>query len=59
MFDAVPALSRRISQARAHRRLVVGDRPLVMAAPSGRMSFGEVIAVGLGCDSWKPRQPQI
>ncbi len=57
MFDIVPALWHRISQARADRRLARSDRPARTSSPS-RTSFGETIAIGLGCDSRGPNPPR-
>jgi hypothetical protein len=56
MFDFVTTVRHRISQARTKRRL---DHDL---NPSPRRtSFGETIAIGLGCDSQvpKPRRTEL
>ena len=52
MSEAITLISRRISEARAHRRVARADRPV---AASSRTPFGDAFAIGLGCDSWKPR----
>jgi hypothetical protein len=54
MSEAITLISRRISEARAHRRTARADRS-VAASSTPRTSFGETFAIGLGCDSWKPR----
>jgi hypothetical protein len=46
-------VSQRLTAARAHRRALSADRGF---ATPGRTSLGETFAIGLGCDSWKPRQ---
>jgi hypothetical protein len=56
MFDSLSAPSRvsqRITGARARRRALNADRPFTVQSTS---SLGEALAVGLGCDGWKPRQ---
>ena len=51
--STVPSrVSRRFTTARARRRVASADRA---SRTPGRISLGETFAVGLGCDSWKPR----
>jgi hypothetical protein len=57
MFNVTTASSRvsqRITGARARRRALTAERAFTS---TGRSSLGETLAVGLGCDGWKPRQP--
>jgi hypothetical protein len=57
MFNVTTASSRvsqRITGARARRRALTAERAF---SSTGRSSLGETLAVGLGCDGWKPRQP--
>jgi hypothetical protein len=51
MFDIVPSFRHRFSRARADRRRA---RSAQGTAPR-RVSFGETIAIGLGCDSRMPQ----
>jgi hypothetical protein len=56
MFNSLSAPSRvsqRFTGARARRRALNADRPFLVQSTS---SLGEALAVGLGCDGWKPRQ---
>lgn len=58
MFDTLPTLARasqRMARVRAPHR---ADHPahdafLAPAAPRSPLSFGESMAIGLGCDNWK------
>lgn len=54
MFDIIPALAQRLSQLRANGR-VHGSRADRGAFSPSRTSLGETMAIGLGCDSYKPR----
>jgi hypothetical protein len=52
MFTVTSAstrLSQRIAKARAHHRAASAERSVPAAR---RTSFGETLAVGLGCDRW-------
>ncbi len=56
MFNVVSApsrISQRITGVRARRRALGVDR---VVSPRRGASLGETLAVGLGCDGWKPRQ---
>jgi hypothetical protein len=54
MFDVIPALAQRLSRLRANGR-VHGSRTDREAFSPSRTSLGETMAIGLGCDSYKPR----
>ncbi len=53
MFD-IAALRHRISRTRANRLRARHDHTALAASPR-RVSFGETIAIGLGCDSRMPQ----
>jgi hypothetical protein len=49
LASAPARLSQRFIASRARRQALPADRPF-------RTSRGEIFAIGLGCDGWKPRQ---
>jgi hypothetical protein len=56
MFNVSTAPSRvsqRLTAVRARRRALSADRA---SSTPGRTSLGETFAIGLGCDSYKPRR---